>query len=245
MRVKLQFVSEKPLKVPITYNHLIQGFLYNSITPTLAGILHDKGFIYEKRRFKLFTFSRILGDYEMDKDKNSISFSSPFNIVVSSLSKEFVEQITEELLRRKTIEINSQRVCLSSAEISERPITQRSIKIKMLSPMTIYSTLFGKDGRRKTYYYTPFEKEFSRLASENAAKKYKAFQKKASSGEISIVPIDVDKGNEKIITYKNTVIKGWMGIYELSGDPGLIKVVYDAGLGTKNSQGFGCFEIIG
>ncbi|MEM4658075.1 MAG: CRISPR-associated endoribonuclease Cas6 [Candidatus Methanosuratincola sp.] len=241
----MQFVSDKPLTVPITYNHLIQGLLYNSITHALADILHNMGFAYERRRFKLFTFSRILGNYEIDKEKGSIIFTSPFRIVVSSLSKEFIEQITEELLRRESIIINSQRTHLDSAELSEHPIKQRSIRIRMLSPVTIYSTLSAKDGRRKTYYYAPFEREFSRLTSENAAKKYKAFYKKNSVGELSIVPLDVDKGNEKIVTYKNTVIKGWTGIYELSGDPGLMKVVYDAGLGGKNSQGFGCFEIIG
>jgi len=52
-------------------------------------------------------------------------------------------------------------------------------------------------------------------------------------------------GNQKVISYKGTVIKGWMGIYELRGDRELMKLVYDTGLGGKNPQGFGCFEILG
>jgi len=35
-----------------------------------------------------------------------------------------------------------------------------------------------------------------------------------------------------------------MGIYKLKGGPELIHLVYDAGLGAKNPQGFGMFEIV-
>ncbi|MDN5332516.1 MAG: CRISPR-associated endoribonuclease Cas6 [Tepidanaerobacteraceae bacterium] len=46
------------------------------------------------------------------------------------------------------------------------------------------------------------------------------------------------------VIYKDVIIKGWMGVYILKGDPVLLKIAYDAGLGSKNSQGFGCFEIL-
>jgi len=45
------------------------------------------------------------------------------------------------------------------------------------------------------------------------------------------------------VKYKGTVIKGWMGIYRLKGAVSLLKMALDAGLGAKNSQGFGCVEI--
>ncbi|MBC7189418.1 hypothetical protein H5U35_04285, partial [Candidatus Aerophobetes bacterium] len=41
-----------------------------------------------------------------------------------------------------------------------------------------------------------------------------------------------------------TLIKGWMGTYRLEGNPELIKFSYDAGLGAKNSQGFGMYEVV-
>jgi len=33
-----------------------------------------------------------------------------------------------------------------------------------------------------------------------------------------------------------------MGIYEIKGNPEVIVLSYDTGLGAKNSQGFGCWE---
>jgi CRISPR-associated endoribonuclease Cas6 len=260
MRLLLELHSEKDLVIPIQYNYYIQSLLYKSISPKLTQILHDYGFPLEKRRFKLFTFSRIFGQYQINKNEDKITFNSPFKFFVSSPMKEFIEEIAEELIRRESVEIFSQRVSLNSVEVSDLSIDRDKLKIKMLSPVTIYSTLLRRDGKKKTYYYTPFEKEFSRLISENARKKFRAFYGKKPGGslktlpldryprphgDIQLTPLDVNKSNEKIISYKGTVIKGWTGIYELSGDPELMKLTYDAGLGGKNSQGFGCFEISG
>jgi len=244
MRLLLEFNSEKEFVVPIDYNYQIQGFLYKSISPKLARILHDKGFPVGKRNFKLFTFSRLLGDYEINKTDGSIKFLPPFRLAVNSVLNEFIQELAEELLRRKTVRIASQRISLSSAEVADSAIDRDKVKIKMLSPVTIYSTLSHPDGRKKTYYYSPFESEFSHLISENVRKKFKAYHKKTPRGDISLAPLKVNSGNQKIVSYKGTIIKGWTGIYELSGDRELMKMAYDAGLGGKNSQGFGCFEVI-
>lgn len=245
MRLLLELFSEKDFVIPIHYNHHIQSLLYGSISPRLAEILHDYGFPLEKRRFRLFTFSRILGEYRINRDKKEMVFSSPFRFFVSSVMREFIEEIAEELMRRESVEICSQRISLNSVEVSDLSINRERLGIKMLSPITIYSTLLRADGKKKTYYYTPFEKEFSQLISENARKKFRAFYEREPDGEIRLTPLNVNTNNQKVISYKGTVIKGWMGIYELSGNPELMKMVYDTGLGGKNSQGFGCFEILG
>jgi CRISPR-associated endoribonuclease Cas6 len=35
-----------------------------------------------------------------------------------------------------------------------------------------------------------------------------------------------------------------MGTYELQGDPALLQIALTAGLGAKNSQGYGCCELL-
>jgi hypothetical protein len=40
------------------------------------------------------------------------------------------------------------------------------------------------------------------------------------------------------------LIKAWEGVYELKGKPELLDVAYNTGLGAKNSQGLGCFEVV-
>jgi len=48
-----------------------------------------------------------------------------------------------------------------------------------------------------------------------------------------------------ILEYKGGIIKGYSGMMELSGPPQLLQVAIDAGLGSKNSQGCGCLEVMG
>lgn len=121
----------------------------------------------------------------------------------------------------------------------------------MLSPLTCYSTLKKGDGSRKTYYYSPFEEEFSVLIKENLRKKYKVVFGNTNGFDFSIKPRRVLPQDQKIIIYnrnrtnKGTVIKAWMGFYELSGSKKALELAYDVGLGAKNSQGFGCWEKAG
>jgi len=104
----------------------------------------------------------------------------------------------------------------------------------------VYSTLTTPDGRKKTYYYAPQEPEFSRLVLENLRRKIRAW-----TGEdvpldgATFRPVKVSNRNLVVARYKGTIIKGWTGIYELDAPEPYFRMALDAGLGAKNSQGFG------
>jgi len=46
-----------------------------------------------------------------------------------------------------------------------------------------------------------------------------------------------------LINYKNTIIKGYSGKMVVTGPIELLQMAVDAGLGSKNGQGFGCVEL--
>jgi CRISPR-associated endoribonuclease Cas6 len=243
MRLTFNFFSEKNLKLPISYNEIIQGFIYRHLNKVLSDFLHNHGFTYEKRRFKLFTFSRLMGKMRI-KD-NTFEITPPFKLIVSSPYEEILRNLAENLIKPSETKIGHNTVYIESINVHFMPRISEEVKIKMLSPVTIYSTFKEADGRKKTYYYNPFKKKFSQLIKENILKKYSAiYKKKPDSEDFIIEPIRVSKKDEKIVKYKDFIIKGWMGIYNIKGNPELIKLAYDAGIGNKNSQGFGCFEII-
>lgn len=244
MRLTLSFIGEGETEFPIYYNELIQGFIYRNIDRNLARFFHDKGLRCGKRVFRFFTFSRIFGKAKLEN--NRIKFSSPFKLVISSYFNEFLQSLAENLIKMEEVKIGNNILRLESIHVNFTPKIENEAKIKMLSPVTVYSTLTTPDRRKKTYFYNPKEREFPELIKENIIKKYFAlFNKKPPSDEFLIEPLKVTKADEKIVIYKGFIIKGWMGKYKLKGEPELLKLAYDVGIGSKNSQGFGCFEVEG
>ena len=242
MRIEINLSAETPLILPKSHNHLLQGFIYSLLDPLLRKRLHKEGYPYEKRRFKLFTFSRLLGKVKMFKEY--FQFNPPLKLIISSPKDEILQSLAEGLLKSPEVILGKNTVYIDSINVAARSSFNHKVTIKMLSPVTIRSTLYGADGSKKSYYYSPFEKEFCRLIKENLRKKYKiVFNKNLGHDfEFSIKPQKVPPSSEKIIIYKGTVIKAWMGIYEIKGNPEVIALSYDTGLGAKNSQGFGCWE---
>ncbi len=252
MRLRITFEPLESEKVtfPLNYNYGLESLIYRHISDKLATFLHDEGYSLGKRSFKLFTFSRLFGKFDVDFSKESISFSGAIHFYISSPENDFLAQFAESLMKSSKVDLFKQRLLLSSIEVHSIPLIGEEMLIRMLSPVTVYSTFFSLEGKKKTYYYSPFEDEFSRLIAENLAKKYQAFYKAApQSTSLSITPVKVTKQSEKMVKYTPrkgpyTLVKGWMGIYELKGNPELIRIGYEAGIGSKNCQGFGMFEVM-
>ena len=243
MRITLTFVSDQPeLKFSFNYHEHIQAMIYSHLPDARAEQLHEDGFPYEKRRFKLFTFSRINGRRIRHHVRDVLTFIPPIRVQIASPIDWVLPELADNILRKEYVRLGENKLILKSINVHMTPVFQNEVVIHMLSPMTTYSTLSLADGKKVTHYYTPFEKEFSRQLTENLRKKYFILNKQSSEGEVWIEPL-FNKNREKIIKYRGTVIKAWDGKYRLSGAPELIHVAYETGLGSKNSQGFGMWEV--
>lgn len=243
MRITLQLQKEGIIELPIHYNHIVQSFIYRHMEEGLREFLHDEGYKYGERSYKCFTFSRLLGKAMVKGQR--IIFIPPIELVISSPKLEVLEGFARVIINKDELFIGENKLYLGYISAQETPLLAGRVRIKMLSPITIYSTLKDAEGRKKTYYYNPWERDFSVLLKENLWRKYFAIYGVSIEGkEFQVVPLRVRREDEKIIIYKGTVIKGWMGVYEIEGDEEMLKLAYEAGLGSKNSQGFGCFDII-
>ena len=242
MRLTLEFNANGYIVLPLHYNYSVQSFLYRHISPELGKFLHDHGFTLGKRRFKMFTFSRLQGKYKIIGNK--IKFYPPVYLTISSPLERFISELGNTLLKTDDLELVKNKIYVESIKVHPEPEIKDEIKIKTLSPVVVYSTLMTKDGKKKTYYYSPYEVEFTELIDQNLRKKHEALygkKPKAKKLKINIV----GKPKEKIILYRRTIIKGWMGNFILSGNKKLLKLGYYSGIGGKNSQGFGMFEVVG
>ncbi len=249
MRIKLSYevLEGEKIILPAHYNYHIHGLIYNTFSNELSNKLHNVGFLVGKRPFKLFTFSRILEKGKLIKNgkdaklifgrRISFYFSSPVDNIVADLG--------EMSFKRREFSLYGQRIYLSQLEVMTPPRIENRILIRAMSPFTVYSTFKKDNGERVFYYYKPYEEGFQKLIEENAKKKYRLIYQKEPDGlRLQIKPYKFSvKENHAVVFFKNNPIEGWTGIYEISGNPELIVVTYNAGLGSKNSEGFGMWEI--
>lgn len=224
---------------PQHYNHLVQAAIYKNISPTFSRFLHERGFVYGKRTFKMFTFSRLLGRHK--KENGILRFEGDITLYISSPIDRFVKDFANFLVKRGFFKIGVNIFNIVEVKFPEEPKISREVKIKTLSPITVYSTLLTQDGRRKTYYYSPYEEEFSKLVSENLRKKFYILTKRNIKSNLDVIPLNV---RECVVMFKDTIIRGWHGKFIIKGSTSLIKTAYETGLGAKNSEGFGMFEVI-
>ena len=246
MRIKITISSDKKeVPVPVHYNNLVQGAIYNKIDdPGFREYLHSMGFSFEKRKFKLFTFSRLMGNFKFDKASRMLVFKSPIKLVISSPLSLLIKELGNGLIKEGTIRFGEEVLEIKDLEAYSKEIKEDRILVKMISPVVTYSTI-EKEGRKFTYYYSPYEDRFQETIAGNLAKKASLiYESKPDKNSLQITPKKVSPNDRKIIKFKGTVIQGWLGKYELKGAPKLLETAYYAGLGSKNSQGFGCFELL-
>jgi CRISPR-associated endoribonuclease Cas6 len=241
MRLWLEFSAPGMIRLPVHYNHAVQGLIYRLLPHKYRKALHDGGYVVGKRRLKLFTFSRIFGRKE-GAEAGLVAFRPPIKVCVSSPIESFLSELMNQLVKNPKLQLLGNEIQVTSIEIPRSPALGEEAVFYTLSPITVYSTLYTAEGKKRTYYFSPYEQEFSQLVSINLARKYRAYKGEDIQGNVGITPIGRPK--ESIVLFKDTVIKAWAGRFIVKGDKRLIEIAYEAGIGSKNSAGFGMVEVV-
>jgi len=249
MRLRISLRTESgSLRVPVQYNHLLQGVIYNNLDRALSEWLHEEGHAYGARRFKLFTFSRLFGNREAQN--GHIRFGGGAYFYLASVDTEVLGSLAEHLLTKPTVRLGNVRCRVTEVAVEPQPELDpaKPIIVKTLSPITAYSTLQTHDGKKKTYYYAPQEKEWSKSLVSNIARKAKALDWATDVDEdlkeAYVKPRKVGKTDQQILNFKGFWIKGWTGLYEVNLPEPYFRLAYDAGFGSKNAQGFGMVRVL-
>ncbi|MCY9692096.1 CRISPR-associated endoribonuclease Cas6 [Paenibacillus alginolyticus] len=247
MRAILSFSSPKPIRLSMHYQSTLMGLIYQHISDTeFQKFMHDEGYSHQGRIYKNFSFSRIHGKFQLNPQRKEIIFESPFSFVVCSSIDQFLHDLIRTIIQSDSLLLGSQEIRFESVHIMPAIQISSKIRIRMLSPLVNYSTLTHPNGLKHTHYYKPTEALFSSMVEENLKRKY--FSRHEMDEIIHKSPFSIKMAKvidkDKVITYfRDTVIEGWMGSYEMEGHPALLQWAYNTALGSKNSMGFGCFEI--
>jgi len=249
MRVLLHLRADHPIELPVNYQEQLIGFMYSNISDeSYRTFLHEQGYTYRSRTYKHFAFSRILGESKYIPSRKAIVFSPAFSLLVASPLERFLQEFARSMLFSDHLRIGPHRVRLESFETLPEPNPfPDAVRIRMLSPIVIYSTLSHPNGTKYTYYYSPYHEQFSSMIETNLKRRYLSLYPDTPHLEQSpfnIRPLQVNKKDKVITRFRGIIIEGWMGEYEVTGDPRLLGLAYHTCLGSKGSQGFGVFELI-
>lgn len=250
MQFILHFHANNPLILPIGYHSEVQGLIYHILSrnPAYSKFLHNEGYSLGGRKFKLFVFSLLYGKYTIDMP--NIIFQNDFSLEVRSPKQNFCEIFSGALLTENHFELNRQPICLTSFETRKDKIEENCVRIDMISPVCLHRTEDSGGGRTKTIYLNPLDEDYNSYLNSNFVHKLLACEGRIPYGEIHLSPLYPDHGHmqkrDKYVTRfaGHIVINAWRGKYQLSGDPRDLTILYDTGLGSKNSQGFGMFKIL-
>ena len=250
MRLQITLISSPAdLSLPVHYGSILQGFVYAQLEPNLAAWLHSDAYSYAKRTFKMFTFSRLTGNYKLNPRTKRISFSGPVTFQLASHNTQVLASLAEHLLKSQSLRLGQNEVQVRGVEILRPPCFQddQPIRVKALSPITIYSTFEKPDRGKLTHYYNLQEKDWSGMLPQNLVRKAKALGWEDAGealGHAYIKPHRVSERDRKIVGYKGFTVQAWMGRYELKLPQAYFELAYDVGLGGKNAQGFGMVEVV-
>jgi len=240
MQLYVEHDLPQELVLPINYHHILQAVIYNGLRglSQYGTFVHDKGYGYNERQFRVFTFSLLKGRYRIEN--GNIIFREKVAFEVRSPEVLFIKLLAESIARNGVRYLN-QHFDNVNIWIGDDAIEKDNVRIKLISPVVVYET---DTGSGKTHYLTPDDDEFAVRINRNFMRKYFAYTGVPAESEIVLKPLKVTDRDKYVTKYKGIYIGGYFGEYELSGARKYLDFLYQTGIGSKNSQGFGMFDVI-
>ena len=250
----LSFLAYFPLN-----HYSLAAFIYRTIgyaDPEFSQFLHDEGLRpgtpkESAKKFKLFSFSLPkLPSYTFEPSR--LRFEEGFvQWQISSPLSGFVEALVAGLSAQGTVQIEGQAYQVRNIEIILPPRFTSSMRMMALSPITVSVSTPREDGKQNKHYVRANDERYAPLVISNLLEKYKALTGKSCDPSELQFAFDWDyierRGGmervSKLILYKDTRIKGYLAPFFLSGEPKLLSLAWECGLGSSNSQGFGMIGV--
>lgn len=256
MRFKISIRINKHIsgnRLPLNYAYELQSVIYKIFAGADAEFsewLHNNGYSANKKKFKLFTFSRLhIPQYKID---GSFLHILSDNVVwyVSFLPERSTNEFIKGVFSQQEFDLGNRqcrvRCCIESVEMVSTPMYAETMHFSLLSPICI--TLKRSDGSNE--YISPSHPNAEKLILTNLLDKYLAINNKEYpdrdfpfSLKIKTTPKST-RTTIKAGTPKESKLRGYMCDFQLTAPQELMKIMYEGGIGGKNSMGFGMCEVM-
>lgn len=264
LHIHLQPLS-RTSEIPVD-NYPLASTVYRllySVAPDYAVFLHEEGFPAEvefprepapgesRKKFKFFVFSRLAQRGKKLAGDCIRLNDSLVTWQISSPMDEMMGVLAESLVANGEITIGDQKsqatFAVAGIDIAEAPRMSSRLRGETISPIFVAVDETDPDGKRIKHHVRAEaeEERFAERIAANLREKYRA---------LTGVPLEEAEGDlafrfterprSQLVQYKGTDHKCYMGRFALAGDPQLIRLAWEAGLGEGNSKGFGMIEAL-
>ena len=252
MRFKLTLKVEKEFfgnKIPINYQYEQSAAIYKVLSRAneqFSNWLHNNGFKVQQKTFKLFTFSRfMIPKYRIEKDTERLVIESDLiDWYISFLPEKSTEEFIKGIFMSQNFEIgdclSTVRFSIQNVDVLPSPVYQPVMEFKTISPMVLST----KNDELKIKYLSPIDERSKGNILLGLMRKYEAFYGKPYSGSLDYDFTVLDEPKSVLVKIKanspsETRIKGYMCRVRVKLPEELMKIMYEVGIGEKNSLGSG------
>ena len=252
MRIKITCDIGQGVILPINYNHLLTGVVYQFLKqsdPEYAHFLHETGYERDRRGFKLFTFSQLMAKQRVVQG-DRIRFEFSLTWYVSSPQQAFLENFAASLMQTGVLQIADKQLRVRDVTVPRAPRFDRQMRFRCLAAITM-TTKRERDGQLVMHYCRANDPQFSELVRQNLIR---SSTKPFTDTRQGISPLlwrltkrtsQSERGRvSRLVDFKGVKIRGVLCPFQVIGAPELIRVGYECGFGDKNSVGFGMAEVI-
>lgn len=239
MRLKLAFqLSSK--KFPKNYRELILSYLKSALTHYENGCYFEK--FYGKCIQKSYSFAARLPKCQFNEnhillEENCfdlfLSFSNPSDSVT------LYNAVNQQRYEPYPLPFENSCTLVNISMEKEHNITGNEIICQLAMPLII--KVHKRDTNMDRFVIfsdNDFEEELFKIVS--AQVEYSGMDKSLLEG-FNCEPLRCKKA---VVSYKNGYLTGTLGIIRLTGCPELLQMLYEMGIGSKRSSGFGYINII-
>jgi len=261
MRIKLTLQPfDKESSIPLNYQYYLSSAIYRIIEQSsteYATQLHNAANLNFGKSFKHFCFSQLYPQHSFVKDGaihlNGDRIIWYVGMSIDDTLKHFIVGLFEK--REFFIGNDRNRFMVQFVELLPEPKYTQRMNFRMLSPVTA-SIPVKNFGKLQARYLFADDPQLSDILRSNILERYKALYHRLPENQSFFVKPDaeyIDKRGgaqkvSKLITIKEgteaeTRVRGFLCPLTIEGNPELIKLAYDSGLGEKGSMGFGMLEV--
>lgn len=248
MQLSLTFSqTDRPVTLPLASAWMIQGLLYHAVSsdPGYSSFLHEQGYADGNRKFKLFCFSELqpAGQYRVNTAERTITYLSDITLEVRSVQPYFIGLLFSYFSGRPTVRLGDNTVTVK-ARLGDSHIFTDHVRVRTLSPLTVYRT----EENGCTTYFSPKEERFYDAVLNGARRKWRSWRGSEDGFSLTVQPVSGQTEKSRYTCrktkFKSTFITAWHGEFDLAGSAEVLDFLYQTGLGSKNSEGFGLVRTV-